>query len=183
MDHIQQVAYRLRGLRDALDLTVEQIAESCGISPQLYAEYENGQKDIPVSFLHRISAMYGVELTALMFGEEPKMASYFVTRAGQGVKIERTKAYSYQDMAAGFAHRKMAPFIVTIEPASAEKEITLNSHQGQEFNLVIEGCMQIVVDGKSMILNPGDTIMFDASRPHGMKVVGDQPVKFLAIIS
>ena len=183
MNHIIDVSTRLRGLRDALDLSVEQIAQDCAVTPEEYTEYESGKKDIPVSFLHCISAKYGVELTALLFGEEPKMQAYFVTRAGKGVKVERTKAYSYQDLAAGFAHRVVSPFIVTVEPVDADKPITMNSHQGQEFNYVLQGRMEIVVGGKSKILNPGDSIMFDATLPHGMRTTGGETVKFLAIIS
>lgn len=182
MDQMQQVARRLRGLRDALDLSIEDIASQCGITTELYASYEDGSSDIPVSFLHRLANNYGVELTALLFGEEPKMASYFVTRAGKGIKTERTKAYSYQDLAAGFAHRNIAPFIVTVEP-NKEKPMTMNTHQGQEFNYVLEGSMEIVIGGNSIILNAGDSIMFDSQRQHGMKAIGDNPVKFLAIIS
>lgn len=52
--------------------------------------------DISVSMLQKIARRYGVSLDALMFGEEPKMSSYFLTRAGKGVSIERTKAYKYQ---------------------------------------------------------------------------------------
>lgn len=183
MNHIMDVSSRLRGLRDALDLTVEEIAANCGVSAQEYVEYESGGKDIPVSFLHRIAAKYGVELTALLFGEEPKMQSYFVTRAGKGVKVERTKAYSYQDLAAGFSHRVVSPFIVTVEPIDGDKEMTMNTHQGQEFNYVLQGKVEIVVGGKSTILNPGDSIMFDATLPHGMRTVGGETVKFLAVIS
>ncbi len=182
MDHIKEVARRLRGLRDALDLTIEEIASQCGISAEQYATYEEGNSDISVSFLHKIANNYGVELTTLLFGEEPKMASYFVTRSGKGIKVERTKAYSYQDLAAGFAHRTMAPFIVTVEP-TPDKPMTFNSHPGQEFNYVLEGAMEIVIGGNSIILNVGDSIMFDAQRQHGMKAIGDKPVKFLAIIS
>ena len=52
MNHIKQVADRLRGLRDSLDLTVGQMAEQCEITPELLATYESGTADIPVSFLH-----------------------------------------------------------------------------------------------------------------------------------
>ena len=143
MNHIKQVADRLRGLRDSLDLTVGQMAEQCEITPEPLATYESGTADIPVSFLHRLASTYGVELTALMFGEEPTMNSYYVTRSGKGVKVERTKAYSYQDLASGFQHRVMAPFMVTIEPTEAGHPMTLNTHQGQEFNYVIEGQLEI----------------------------------------
>ncbi|MCC8037548.1 MAG: XRE family transcriptional regulator [Bacteroidales bacterium] len=182
-DHLQQVASRLRGLRDALELSIDDVAKAANVEPSTVEEYESGSRDIPVSFLHRLASAYGVELTALLFGEEPKMASYFVTRAGKGIKAERTKVYSYQDIAAGFAHRKLAPFIVTVEPKKGQGDVHLNTHQGHEFNYVLEGEMEITVGSKKLKLAPGDSIMFDASRPHGMLTLGDSPVKFLAIIT
>ena len=183
MDFIQQIAERLRGLRDALELEIEEMALQCGISPEQLREYENGNVDIPVSFLHSLSSVYGIEMTALMFGSEPRMNSYYVTRAGKGIKVERTGAYSYQDLAAGFQHRVMAPFMVTVEPSEAEKPMTLNTHEGQEFNFVVEGTLEISVAGKINVLNPGDTIMFDAKKPHGLRALNGKTVKLLAIIS
>ena len=38
------------------------------------------------------------------------------------------------------------------------------------------------IAGKEIILNEGDSIYFDAQRPHGMKALDGKPVKFLAII-
>lgn len=182
MDFIHQIAERLRGLRDALDLTQEQMAAECGVPVELLAEYESGARDIPVSFLHHLSSSYGVELSVLMFGNEPRMNSYFITRAGHGVKVERTGAYSYQDLAAGFLHRQMNPFMVTVEPSAEEGPLTLNTHEGQEFNYVVEGTLEITVAGHTNTLYPGDTIMFDARKPHGLRAVGST-VKMLAIIS
>ena len=86
--------------------------------------------------LQKIARTYNVALDALMFGEEPKMSSYFVTRAGKGVSIERTKAYKYQSLASGFMNRTADPFIVTVEPKGDNEPIHYNKHNGQEFNLV-----------------------------------------------
>lgn len=182
MEIIQHIAERIRGLRDALDISCEEMASQCGIDPALLAEYEKGETDIPVSFIHKLSSIYGVEMSALMFGDEPKMQAYYITRAGHGEKVERTGAYSYQDLAAGFCNRIMAPFMVTVEPAE-NKPLTLNTHEGQEFNFVVEGTLEITVAGKTNVLNPGDSIMFDAQRPHGLRALNGERVKLLAIIS
>ena len=40
--------------------------------------------------------------------------------------------------------------------------------------------MELYIGGKTMILEEGDSIYFDATKPHGMLAVGDKPVKFLA---
>lgn len=181
IENIENVARRLKGLRDALDLTVEEFAESCGIDTETYLKYESGNVDIPVSFIYTIAQTHGVELPVLLFGEEPKMSSYFVTRSGKGHRVERSAAYSYQSLAFGFAGKKQNPFMVTVEPHDSE-EITLNTHNGQEFNYVVEGKMEIHIGKNVIILNEGDSIMFDSNIPHGMKALDGKTVKFLAVI-
>ena len=180
-EQIKQIAERLRGLRDVLELTAEDIARDCDISAEEYRLAETGDYDISVSMLQKIARHYGIALDALMFGEEPKMSSYFLTRAGKGTSIERTKAYKYQSLAAGFMNRTADPFIVTVEP-KPDVPIHYNSHNGQEFNLVLEGRMLISIDGKDLILNEGDSLYFNSKLPHGMKALDGNTVRFLAII-
>ncbi len=180
-DQIMQIAQRLIGLRDVLELEVTDVAATCGISAKEYESYETGEVDIPVSTLHRISQMYKIELSALMFGDEPHMQSYFLTRKGKGAAVERSKAYKYQSLAAGFAHRKADPFLVKVAPSDSD-EVHLNSHHGQEFNMVIEGRMRLVIGEKELVLEEGDSIYFDASRLHGMKALDGKTLKFLAMI-
>ena len=72
-DQIKQIAERLRGLRDVLELTAEDIARDCEISAEEYRLAETGDYDISVSMLQKIARKYGIALDALMFGEEPKI--------------------------------------------------------------------------------------------------------------
>lgn len=181
-DQIRQIAERLRGLREALELTVEELATQCDISSEEYQRSETGEYDISVSMLQKIARQYHVALDALMFGEEPKMESYFVTRKGKGISIERTKAYKYQSLASGFINREADPFIVTVEPKDEHTPIHYNSHSGQEFNYVLEGRMLISIGGKKLILNEGDSIYFNSKLMHGMKALDGTKVRFLAII-
>lgn len=179
-EQIRLIAERLRGLRDVLELTSEDIARDCDISVEEYRLAETGEFDISVSMLQKVARRYGVSLDALMFDEEPKMSSYFLTRAGKGVSIERTKAYKYQSLASGFMNRNADPFIVTVEPN--DQPIHYNSHSGQEFNLVLEGRMMLSIEGKDLILNEGDSLYFNSKLPHGMKALDGKNVRFLAVI-
>ena len=181
-EQIKQIAERLRGLRDVLDLTPEEVAESCQLTVEAYLEMESGNKDISVSALQQIARKYEVSLDVLMFGEEPKMSSYFLTRKGAGVSVERTKAYKYEALASGFRRRIADPFIVTVEPKPEGTPMHLNSHEGQEFNMVMEGRLLLNIDGKDIILNEGDSLYFDSTKPHGMQALDGKTVKFLAVI-
>ena len=179
-EQIKQIAARLRGLRDVLELTEQEVADACQLDVEEYREMEAGTRDLSVSTLQKISRNYGIALDVLMFGEEPKMSTYFLTRAGKGVSVERTKAYKYQSLAAGFKNRKADPFIVTVEPN--DKPMHYNTHEGQEFNLVIEGTLLLSIGGKELTLYPGDSIYFNSNLPHGMKALDGKTVRFLAII-
>jgi len=181
-EQIKQIAERLRGLREALNISIEEMADACGLTPDAYRETESGTVDISVSLLHEISQRYKVELTALMFGDEPTMNSYFITRKGKGVSVERTHAYKYQSLAAGFAHRKADPFMVTVHPKPDDAPVYLNTHEGQEYNYVVSGRLLLQINGKDLILEEGDSIYFNSALPHGMKALDGNTVKFLAII-
>ena len=171
-EQIKQIAERLAGLRDALEITPEEMAKVCNLTPEQYMKLESGTVDISVS----------VELTTLMFGDEPKMSSYFITRKGKGIAVERTKAYKYQSLAAGFVGRKADPFMVTVHPAPDGTPIYLNSHPGQEYNMVLKGRMLLQINNKELILEEGDSIYFNSELPHGMKALDGEKVSFLAII-
>ena len=181
-EQIKQIGERVRGLRDALDLSIEEMATDCQLDLKQYQQIESGESDISVSTLQRIAHRFDIPLDVLMFGEEPKMSSYFLTRKGTGISVERTKAYKYKSLASGFRNRKADPFIVTVEPKPDDTPMYYNTHSGQEFNLVIEGRLLLSINGKELVLNPGDSLYFNSCLPHGMKALDGKTVKFLAIV-
>ena len=169
-EQIQQIAERLAGLRDALEITPEEMAKVCNLTTEQYLLLESGTVDISVSVLHQISQAYGVELTTL------------ITRNGKGVAVERTKAYKYQSLAAGFVGRKADPFLVTVHPKPEDEPMYLNSHPGQEYNMVLKGRLLLQINNKDLILEEGDSIYFNSELPHGMKALDGEKVSFLAVI-
>ena len=181
-DAIQQIGERLRGLRDVLDIPVEDIAQLCDLDIDTYLKMEEGEGELSISNLQKISKQYGIALDVLLFGEEPHMSQYFLTRNGQGMSVERRKEYKYQSLASGFRGRTADPFMVTVEPKPDNHTWQANAHQGQEFNFVTEGRLELTIGKKTLVLNPGDSIYFNATQPHCMRALDNAPVKFLAII-
>ncbi len=179
-EQLKQIGERLRGLRDVLDIPVSEMAETIGIDAEKYEKIEQGELDITISNLMKIAHKYGVSTEELIFAESPHMKSYYVTRKGQGMSIERTKAYKYQSLTGGFAGNKAEVFIVTVEPKPDAHTIYKNSHPGQEFNMILEGAMELYLGGKTIVLEEGDSIYFDSTKPHGMRAIGERPVRFLA---
>lgn len=179
---IEEIGQRLKGLREALDMSVEEFALSCNIPIEEYLEYEAGEKDLTISLLKSIASKHKVDVSELMFADEPRMSSYFLTRKGRGGAVNRVAAYKYQTLAGGFNGKKAEIFEVTIEPKNDTVKINQNSHSGQEFNLVLEGRMLMHINGKDLILEEGDSIYFNSELPHGMKALDGKKVRFIAVV-
>ena len=181
-EDIKQIGQRLKGLRDVLDIKASEVAALCGITTEQYEKMERGESELSVANLQKIAREYQVDLDVLLFGEEPHMSNYFLTRRGQGLSVERRKAYHYESLASGFRGRKAEPFIVTVSPKPDDAPRESNAHPGQEFNMVFEGTLELTIGEKVLTLSVGDSIYFDATQPHGMRALEGKPVKFLAII-
>lgn len=178
---IKQIGERLKGLREVLNIPAEEVAKLCDITLEHYLMIEAGEADPSVYRLSKISKRYGISLDVLLFGEEPHMSTYFLTRKGQGPEVERRKDYKYESLASGFRGRKADPFMTQVDPQPDGTVFHKNSHDGQEFDYVVEGRLEITIGNKVMILNEGDSIYFDAKQPHCMNALDGKPVKFLVV--
>ncbi len=179
-EEIKAVAERLVGLRDIMDVSVEEAAGVCGVSIEQYKAYESGEVDIPVGVLQSMAKKYDIDLSVLISGKEPHMHSYCLTKKGKGLSVERRSDYKYEALASGFINRKSDPFIVTV-PYSKNTEAHFNAHPGHEFVYMINGKMELIVDGKSMVVEEGDSVYFDATKKHAMVAI-DAEAKFLDLI-
>ena len=181
-ESIKAIGQRLKGLREVLNIPAEEIADLCGISLEHYLKMEDGTADPSVYRLAKISKRYGIDLDVLLFGEEPRMSAYYLTRKGNGLSVERGNDYQYQSLGSGFRGRKMEPFLAQVDPLPEGKTYRKNTHNGQEFDYIVEGVMELTLGEKVMVLKEGDSVYFDATKPHRMQALGGKPVKFLCII-
>ena len=47
---------------------------------------------------------------------------------------------------------------------------------------MLEGTLKFVIDGKTEILNAGDSVYYDSATPHGMIAINGESCKFLAVL-
>jgi transcriptional regulator with XRE-family HTH domain len=179
---ILMIAERIQALREIMDKTVKDLADSVGLSEDQYMEYERGEHDFTFSFLYSVSNKLGVDIVDLMTGETPRLNVCSFVKNGEGLHMERRKEYQYEHLAFFFRNKKMEPFFVTVEPKDTDARDHLNAHEGQEFDYILEGSMKLHLDKQELLLNKGDAVYFDAKHPHAMEAM-DGVCKFLAIIA
>lgn len=178
----QEIACRVAELRDLSEISIEEISEKLNISSEEYISYEDGTIDIPASALYEIAQILNVDMGLLLTGEETRMHIFDVTRNGQGIAVDRHNQYKYENLAQKFIHKKVEPFIVTVEPRTDGTKPSLNSHNGQEFNYILEGELKLYINNQELILSPGDSVLFDSIYPHAMESLNNETAKFLAVL-
>ena len=181
-ENARDIAQRVRGLREDSGMDAADMAVRLQATPAQYHAWESAAEDIPASTLNEIALVLKVDLGLLLKGEPPRMSAFSVTRAGRGAGVDRRRGYKYENLAASFRSARFEPFLVTLPETPSGEPIPQNAHPGQEFNFVLEGRMRLKVQDNEEILEVGDSVIFDASRPHGMKALGGQ-ARFIAIIA
>ncbi|MDR0248602.1 MAG: cupin domain-containing protein [Oscillospiraceae bacterium] len=179
-EQLKDIGLRLAGLRQIMNFTPEAFAAAAGVSARELAEYEKGERDFSFSFLYNAAELLGVDVVDLMSGQSPTLSTCCLVRSGKGLAVDRRAAYRYSHLAHTFRGKYAEPFLVTVEPKEGEPE--LHSHDGQEFNYLLEGKMRFYIGTLAYDLTPGDSIYFDASEAHAMRASGGESAVFLAVV-
>ena len=181
---IQEMASRIKDLRELEGLTTAQMAVKTDVSEAEYIECESGKSDLNFAFIYRCALALNVNVTDIIEGYSPKLASYTVTRAGSGQKVSQAHGMTYYNLAYAFRDRIAEPLFVNsvYDESAQQKDIELTTHAGQECDIVIEGNLMVQVGEHREVLGPGDSIYFDSDTPHGMIAVNGKDCKFYAIV-
>ena len=190
MDHqktdnpLLEIAARIREMRSILGFSVEETAEKTGVSVENYLQYENGEADIPFTFIHKCTIAFGVELADLLEGQSAKLSSYTVTRAGEGQLTAREDGIEIRNLAPLFRNKLAEPHWVRYAYSEKQQHLPIHcaTHGGQEFDFVLEGSLKVQIGGHTEILHAGDSIFYDSSTPHGMIAVDGKDCVFCAVV-
>jgi transcriptional regulator with XRE-family HTH domain len=180
-DEINEIASRLRELRETSDYTIEQLASELHIEPEIYATYEKDGKDIPISLIYEIANKFHVDFNEIVTGDAARLDTYQIVRRGEGKIVNRNPEYHFEDLAYKYADKVMQPLLVTLEPTDAPAKLI--SHTGQEFNMCLEGMVIVTIEKEEFCLKPGDTIYFNAMLNHGQRCGGTKKARFLTVIA
>ena len=181
--NLEAVCGRIQALREDLGLTMQEMAEATGRSVVEYAAQETGEATPTFTFLAKCAEKLGVDVIELLTGEAPRLNNYLLTPANEGLSIQRHEGFEYLHKAQYLKNRLADPFLVT-QPFSEEeqqKPIHLSYHKGQEIDYIISGRTRFAYEDKIMEAGPGDLLMYDSGKGHGMIAIDGKPVTFVAI--
>ena len=181
---LQEMAGRIRELREIEGLSTEEMALKTDVSVEEYIACENGKSNLTFAFIYRCALAFNVDVTDIIEGTSPTLASYTVTRRGDGQRIEKAHGMVYYNLAAAFKNRIAEPLFVTASYSEEAQrhDIELTTHDGQECDIVIKGALKVQVGSHKEILHEGDSIYYDSATPHGMIAVEGEDCLFYAMV-
>lgn len=179
------VGERIRALREAQDMSLEQVAKLAGIDPVRLKAYEDGSAVAPIGAVIQLSRVLGSKMEGLLHGGGTASEHLTLCRAGDsfgGEAAGTEQGYAYASLTRpGTAGHMMEPFLLTFDPA-VEQPVPI-THDGQEFCYILEGSIELYYDGHTYRLDQGDSVYLDSSRPHTFHGLGRTVARMLAVVS
>ena len=175
--HTANIGKRLQDLRMAQGFSLRALAERSGLNINTLSLIENEKTSPNVNTLQQLSEALNVPITAF-FETHATYRSVVHQKAGARPMTSFPQG-SLEDLGGGLALGEATPLLMTLE-AGQSNELTPIVHTGQEFIYCIEGSLSYWIDDQEYLLEPGDSLIFEAYLPHRWKNPGVK--KCLAIL-
>ncbi len=178
------VGRQARDIRRQKGLTISQLAKEMGISNGMLSKIENGQTAPSLHTLQSLSHALSVPLTTLFKGFEETREAMHV-KSGDGIEAARagTRAghqYSLLGNISGSSAVTVEPYLINLTEAS--DTFPAFQHEGLEFLYMLEGSVEYRHGRMTYLLEPGDSLIFDADAPHGPERLKQLPARYLSLI-
>ncbi len=181
------IGAKIKKLRKARKLTLQDVARETGFSPALISQIENNNVSPPIATLSKIARFFDVKI-GTFFDDEEEDRKYEVVRKEERRVVSRVisksgsgHGYTYEALSFRKRNKKMEPFMLTVNERPEEE--TLYNHDGEEFLLILQGKAEILLENERLILEEGDAIYFDSSLRHRMLCVEGEELKVLAVVT
>ena len=81
----------------------------------------------------------------------------------------------------GKAHPSRAiAFLDETYPPGADTGLDMLAHQGEETGMLVEGRLELTVNGQTYVLETGDSYYFESSKPHRFRNPFDAPARLIS---
>jgi transcriptional regulator with XRE-family HTH domain len=176
-----RVASRIRQLRTEKGLSMSALASRAGISQAYLSRVESHKASVTLAGLDRLASALNVP-PSVFFEERPEHTpiSVYRTAGPKDRHPRRLRGCSapFWMLAEDKRGKLMEPFIIEIAEATQE-----STHQGEEFNYILQGS-GIFRYGKSLIeLHPGDAVYFDSTIGHSIRCTSSEPLRIIAMVT
>jgi transcriptional regulator with XRE-family HTH domain len=175
------VGSRVKDARSKAALTLDELAESSGVSRRTIVSIEQGATNVSITLLLRISTSLGVGLATLL--TEPKSDTLGILReSAHSVSWSGSNGGRAKLVASTESPEIFELWDWVLEPGESH-ESEAHSDGTHELIHVIQGTLTLNVDGTEDHLSVGDSASYTGTKPHTYENRTSKPTRFsLAVL-
>ena len=185
------VGTSVRRLRLERGLLGKQLAVAAGVSPSLISQIENEATTPSLDVLRAIAAALQVRVGDFFAPDVSENNNYTAMPSAKLTRVVRANARKklilptsrwVYELLTPDLQRRLELLWIEIGPGlppPAEPSV----HDGEESNVVIKGRVHIRVENEDYVLEEGDSITFESSKPHWTSNLDDEPAVLISAIT
>jgi transcriptional regulator with XRE-family HTH domain len=179
------VGPRVRALRDAMGLSLRELALRCGVSSAMLSQVERGETSPTLQVAARIAGGLELRLSQLLRLDED--GSVTIVRAGErrvGGNVRR--GHRVEVLTPPLPGQRAELSLHTLEAGAVtggSEDPPMHEPGSRETALVEAGRVLLLCDGAPYELEAGDCVTFDADLPHHFENPGPGAARLLAVVS
>jgi transcriptional regulator with XRE-family HTH domain len=182
-DSPPSVGPRIKALRDAMGLSLRDLAERSGVSAPLLSQVERGETSPTLASAAKIAA--GLELTLSQLLRLDEGQHVAVSRAS-GRRRNRRGGHRFEELTPPLPGQRADVSLHDLEPGATtggREDPPMHEPGSRETAVVLTGTLALALDGSRYELRRGDSVTFDADLPHHFENDGEEPTRFIAVIA
>jgi XRE family transcriptional regulator, regulator of sulfur utilization len=177
------VGARVRALREAMDLSLRDLARRSGVSAPMLSQVERGETSPTLAVAERIAS--GLELTLSQLLRLDEHDHVVVVRAAER-RSRRRRGHLIEELTPALPGQRAEVSIHKLDPGAVTGRAgdpPLHEPGSRETAVVLSGALTLMIDDARHDLASGDSVTFDADLPHHFANDGDEPARILAVVA
>jgi transcriptional regulator with XRE-family HTH domain len=176
---------RVRALREAMDLSLRDLAERSGVSAPMLSQVERGETSPTLQIAGRIAAGLELRLSQLLrLDESGTVTIVRATERRRGGSPERGHVFEVLTAPLPGQRAELSRHTLTAGARTGGAgDPPIHEPGSREIALIEEGRVVLEIDGDRHELGPGDCVTFDADLPHHFENPGPGDAALLAVVS
>jgi XRE family transcriptional regulator, regulator of sulfur utilization len=177
------IGLRVKALREAMGLSLRDLAERTGVSAPMLSQVERGETSPTLTIAEKIAAGLDLTLSQLLRLDEDGHV-VVIRRAERRTRSRR--GHRTEELTPPLPGQRADVSLHTLAPGSATgrpDDPPLHEPGARETAFVIDGSVALMIDDERHDLAAGDSVTFDADLPHHFRNEGDGPAEFLAVVA
>jgi transcriptional regulator with XRE-family HTH domain len=177
------VGERVRALREAMDLSLRDLAERTGVSAPMLSQVERGETSPTLAVATKIASGLELSLSQLLRLDE---ASHVVVTRRADRRGHKRDGHSVEELTPPLPGQRAELSLHVLDPGAATGgpgDPPIHEPGSRETIYLNSGRAALVLDGERYELGEGDAVTFDADLPHHFENDGGEPAELLAVVA